>query len=168
MSSRRRITLIIACMAAVAAMPAAASAGSLLSGYGGPGAGNQAILGSSLLNGGGGPRAGGPGGGGLSGGSTTGTPNLGNSTSRGGSARAHFSRPGVAGPRVTGVVGAAGGSGSQLYPARTAALREEGGSDTLGLSGEVLIYMLLVLGALIFVAVLTRRMARAAAASRHG
>jgi hypothetical protein len=166
------ITLIIACMVAVAAaMPAAASAGSLLSGYGGPGAGNQAILGSSLLNGGGGPRAGGPGGGGLSagsGGSTTGTPNLGNSTSRGGSARTHFSRPGVAGRRVTGVVGAAGGSGSQLYPARTAALREEGGSDTLGLSGEVLIYMLLVLGALIFVAVLTRRMARAAAASRHG
>jgi hypothetical protein len=169
MSSRRIITSIIACLVAVsAALPAAASAGSLLSGYGGPGAGNQAILGSSLLNGGGGPPAGGPGGGGLStpasgGSSTAGGLSLGTGAGRGGNsrgARSHSSRPGVAVAPVAGT--------SEAYLARVAASREVGGSDTLGLSGQVLILMLLVLGALIFVGVLTRRMTRAAAAGRHG
>ena len=62
MRSRRIITSAIACIAALsaaAAMPVAAPAGSLLSGYGGPGQGSQVILGSSLVNGppkgGGGP-----------------------------------------------------------------------------------------------------------------
>ena len=60
MRSRRIITPIIACLVAVsAALPAAASAGSLLSGYGGPGQGSQAILGSALLNGPAGRGAGG-------------------------------------------------------------------------------------------------------------
>jgi hypothetical protein len=50
--------------AAVVAMPSTALASSLLSGYGGPGQGNQAVLGSALVNG---PKSGG--GGGRSGGS---------------------------------------------------------------------------------------------------
>ena len=59
----------IALLAAlVAVAPAAASANSLLSGYGGPGAGNQAILGSALIGGGG--SAGGGGSSGSSGSST--------------------------------------------------------------------------------------------------
>ena len=52
MRSRRMITPTIALVALSAAMPVAASASSLLSGYGGPGQGNQAILGSALLGGG--------------------------------------------------------------------------------------------------------------------
>ena len=70
MRSRRIIASAVICIAGLlAAMPAAASAGSLLSGYGGPGEGSQVILGASLVNG---PRGGGgsPGGGGSQGGSS--------------------------------------------------------------------------------------------------
>jgi hypothetical protein len=44
----RAITLTFLIIAVVS--PASASAGSLLSGYGGPGAGSQAIIGSTLIN----------------------------------------------------------------------------------------------------------------------
>ena len=59
--SRQRLGVAAAAMtlAAAALAPASATAGSLLSGYGGPGEGNQAILGSALL---GGPSGGGGGG----------------------------------------------------------------------------------------------------------
>jgi hypothetical protein len=63
MTRHRTIILISGCLVALgAAPPDAALASSLLSGYGGPGQGNQAILGSALLNGpggGSGPRGGG-------------------------------------------------------------------------------------------------------------
>src|SRR2546421_57056 len=51
---RRIITSAGLLLAAAACMPVAAHANPLLSGYGGPGQGNQAILGATLLNGSGG------------------------------------------------------------------------------------------------------------------
>src|SRR3977135_3916585 len=53
MSSRRTSILIPTTLAVVmlCLIPAVAAASSLLSGYGGPGQGNQAIPGSALLNG---------------------------------------------------------------------------------------------------------------------
>jgi hypothetical protein len=67
MTSYRRFTPSIGIsMALVVLVPASAQAGSLLSGYGGPGQGSQAILGSTIVNGGGG---GGPRGAGAAGGS---------------------------------------------------------------------------------------------------
>lgn len=63
MKSHRTITYIGALLALAAVLPASAPASPLLSGYGGPGQGNQALLGSTLING--------PKGGGGSGGSTT-------------------------------------------------------------------------------------------------
>src|SRR5438876_10100556 len=49
---------LAAALALLALAPAAANAGPLLSGYGGPGQGNQAILGSTLLGGPGGGSSG--------------------------------------------------------------------------------------------------------------
>src|SRR5258705_13375486 len=78
MKSRRKITPIIAGLAAATALiPASAQASSVLSGYGGPGQGNQVILGAALLNG---PRGGS--GGGSGGGSSSTSPNLDASTTR--------------------------------------------------------------------------------------
>ena len=55
MTRHRTIILIVGSLAAFAgASSDAALASSLLSGYGGPGQGNQALLGSAMLNGGGG------------------------------------------------------------------------------------------------------------------
>ena len=56
MKSHRTITYIGAILAVATALPGSAVASPLLSGYGGPGQGNQALLGSALVNG---PRGGG-------------------------------------------------------------------------------------------------------------
>ena len=53
-SHRRIITSVGLVLIAAACVPAGAHANPLLSGYGGPGQGNQAILGATLLNGSGG------------------------------------------------------------------------------------------------------------------
>src|ERR1700690_4279436 len=58
---RRTITAIVALLSMLALVPAAALAGPLLSGYGGPGQGNQAILGAGLGGGRGGDGGGGHG-----------------------------------------------------------------------------------------------------------
>ena len=65
MRSHRSTILIVATMASslMAVAPLTAAANTLLSGYGGPGQGDQAILGATLLNG---PGAGGGGGSGSS------------------------------------------------------------------------------------------------------
>src|SRR5437879_8345365 len=62
MKRHRTITSLAALAALVVSMAIAATAhaSSLLSGYGGPGQGNQAILGSTLLGGGSGGGGGGP------------------------------------------------------------------------------------------------------------
>ncbi len=51
MKSHRIVIQTLVFLAATAALPVPALASSLLSGYGGPGQGNQAVLGSALLNG---------------------------------------------------------------------------------------------------------------------
>jgi len=144
-------------MAALSAVaPDAAPAGSLLSGYGGPGQGNQAILGSALLNGPGGGSAG------TSGLSSTGLSNAGAQAPQGGAT----SPRSAAGARAT----TSGGPNKRTsaYPAS-----ERGGSalpsETLGLSGEDLLYILFALGALAFTGVLTRGLTRTMTQTgRHG
>jgi len=175
MRSRRFITPAIVCIAASsAAMPAAAPAGSLLSGYGGPGQGSQAIIGSSLVNGppnrGGG---GGSAGAGESAPAARGNPGTGagspGTAPTGPSAHNHSATPGRGGKRATGGVRGASGGGSRVYPAsaRDAAVRTAAeGSNTLGVSGMDLLYILLALGALLLTGVLTRRIASTSTAGR--
>lgn len=143
--------LIAACCLGV---PAAAGAEALLSGYGGPGAGSQAILGAQLLNG---PE--GPGSGGSGESATSSAPNAGSapetSTTGGGT------RPqGPAAPRsragVSGAVHARALAGSALG---SSALNEASSSQVF--TGDDIIYGLLVLLALACIAALTRRAFRA-------
>ena len=105
MKSHRKISLTTALLAAlVAVVPATASANSLLSGYGGPGAGNQAILGSALIGGGGSA------GGGGSSGSSGSTGSAGSSSdSAAGSEAAGEGEAAAAGSNGRG--GEAGGAG---------------------------------------------------------
>jgi hypothetical protein len=146
-------------LALSAAAPAVAYANPILSGYGGPGQGNQAILGSALLNGPSGE-------GGSTGGGSTGGGSLTAETagSRAIQARAAFAS---AGGRTDSKlrVGAVSGSGSHLtHPYQEASVlaasRGAGESQTLGLSGGDVAYMLVALGALALTAALTRRLAR--------
>jgi hypothetical protein len=176
MRSRRIITPAIACIAAIlAASPAAAPASPLLSGYGGPGQGSQVILGSSLINGP--PKGGGGGGGSQGGGGSTGAGESSSAAAAGrlgtatGSGEApagimvhkHVSTTGAHGTKAKGVGVHGSSSGSQANPALPthAAVRPAAeGSETLGVSGIDLLYVLIALGALALTAVLTRRIAR--------
>ena len=158
MKSHRRPISIAALLAAgaLAYAPAGANAGSLLSGYGGPGQGSQALLGSTLIGGGGSSGGSGGGSGGPSGqvsleasSSTTHR-----SAGGGGSARRSGARP-------AGRPAAAGGEG--LGRTALAGFHETGaGSSTLGLTGIDLVYIIAVLAGLALVAVLTRGAARGA------
>jgi hypothetical protein len=171
-------TLLVAAMPGVA--PAIASAGPLLSGYGGPGQGNQAILGSAVVN----NRSGGGGSG--SGGSGSGRSSPG--ASSGGAAGAGIAAPGAGtAPRSTtgASAGAKGGvpaaashsnekqakrplAGTSGRSAATSASSSSltasrggaGGSQPLGLSGADLLYILLAFGVLVFTGILTRSLAR--------
>jgi len=152
MKNHRTIAPIIVLLATLAgAAPAAASANPLLSGYGGPGVGNQAILGAALLNGGGSAGGGsGPTGQGsgpasvptIAASSTAGEPVAGRAP--------HGAAAQGTGAKVSGV-------SSGAYPAS-----ERGGaapaSGTLGLSGQDILFILLALFALAFTGVLTRRL----------
>jgi hypothetical protein len=166
---------------ALATLPAGALAGSLLSGYGGPGGGAQAILGSTLVNGSGGGSNGGGSGGGVSGGgaapAAVGTSSYGQGKV-GGSAQARAAAHRAAGAaRSTGGVqgrhgaarssssngASAGAPSTYTYSdssrtAATLAAAEEGGP--LGLSGTDLLLIALAIGALVFTTGLTRRLAR--------
>jgi hypothetical protein len=172
MRSRRTITLAIASLMALSlALPVAAWAGPLLSGYGGPGQGSQAIIGGGLVNGGGGPPSGGgPSGTGESstpGNAATGSAPVSVSRGRDGSATVkHVVNYGSARkhPAVQGGSASAGGSQSLSVAAR----RVSEGSGAFGVSTEGFLLVFLALGALIFTGLLTRRMARPSAASRHG
>jgi hypothetical protein len=176
----RRLRVIVSMATLVASLPlavaSAASASSLLSGYGGPGQGNQAILGSALLNG--------PRGGSGSGGGSTGAPGSsqtglqaapaqhagapadkgragsGGSTAGGRSAKAG-ARKGRSVGRASGsaetdasgqsATGDASGTAAVAYP-----VSERGGGGIFGLSGMDLVYVLLVLGALALIGVFIR------------
>ena len=169
-------------------MPAAAPAGSLLSGYGGPGQGSQVILGGSLVNG---PRNGGgsQGGGGSQSGSSQGggSQTAADSAGTGESSTVATSGPGTGSAgkaparpgatkhartvlghekQVAGSVGGGSGSGVRAQsasPAATAARPAAEGSETLGVSGMDLLYILLAVGALLLTGVLTRRIASTSA-----
>jgi hypothetical protein len=186
MSAHRTVIFIGALFAAlIAALPGSALASSLLSGYGGPGQGNQAILGSALVNG---PRGGG-GSGGSSGGSSTGSGEGATEASREGQGASEDTGSSVAksgtGASGTGTgsghhghAGGAAGSkqgtstksngagdsgtgataGASFYPAAERTPDGEGG--VLGLSGSDLVYIILGFAVLVFLGVATGRLGR--------
>jgi hypothetical protein len=176
MTTHQRITSILVFAALVAAaLPGTAAANSLLSGYGGPGEGNQAILGSALLNapkGGGGSGAGSNDSAGLSqtSGTQTGEAAVPQST--------HGSSGGTKGSARRREKGAqatkreARSAASQpvkrdlvIYPAASREVTT-GGSRALGLSGADFVYIILALGVLALTGFLTVRLTRPAAAMR--
>lgn len=172
MTSHRRIALTgLIAVALPVAMPSLAAGSSLLSGYGGPGQGSQAILGSALLGGGAGTGAGG--GGSTSGGAggSSGPLRLGEQPGRTGSsagaaagtggAPARKAGGGASASRQAGAGRTSGAGGSPASSAEPASDAGTGRSETLGLSGDDLVYVLLALAALAFTGVLTRRLARA-------
>ena len=161
--------------------PSPALANSLLSGYGGPGEGNQAILGSALVGG-----AGGAGGGGSSSGSSgpsSGSTRSSSSATVGGGASAGVSEAASTGSSAGGstVSGASRSTAGQASHSRTGGGKTSGGAarayplssrddasqatsggwGSLGLSGADLGYVLLALGALGVTGVVTRRLAQA-------
>ncbi len=149
---------------------AGAQAGSLLSGYGGPGQGNQAILGSTLLggpSGGSGGSAGGGGGSGessqangasaLSGSGQAASSQSSGSSGGGSQAGQHHGARHSRTHTASSVPGSSTGASARLAP--SAATSKEG-SQPLGLSGRDLLYALLVLALLVATAVLTLRLAR--------
>jgi hypothetical protein len=171
MKSRRKIISIIAGLAAaIALLPASAQASSVLSGYGGPGQGNQVILGAALLNG---PRGGAGGGSGGGSSSSSTSPNLDASTTRTNSTQSSSHAPsGARHPDGTGAKGrtdvkssnrSVGGVGSYTLAQRTEAAR-----SGFGLSGADVLYAVLALAGLVLAGVLTRRLARTEPANRHG
>jgi hypothetical protein len=170
MNHHRTISTAAVLLALTVALPAGALADPLLSGYGGPGQGSQAILGSTLL---GGPTSGGggseaEGGAGL----TAAEPPVGAAVP-GAPVRAGALAPtrsgangGGRGGRASGAVRRPSAGVSEIYPAS-----ERGAvtsSGTLGLSGRDLAYILLTLCALVVTAVITRRLTPKTAARRHG
>lgn len=156
-------TLILA--GAWGAAPAAAAGGPLLSGYGGPGEGNQAILGSTLLGGAGPGEGGSAGPGGLAGGAE----GIAAALASGSSAKPEGSRRG-AGADGHGGSGAssegrpandgsgAAGAGAKSGPA--VSLTDAGDAQTLGLSSGDVLYIFVALGALAATGALTGRLAR--------
>lgn len=176
MKKRRRTIEAAGCALVVVALAApAASASPLLSGYGGPGQGNQAILGSALLNGGGT-------GGGSSGGSGS-AQRSGSGSLAVASQPASSSRPTISGQRPrhgapassSRQQGAAGGPAQSALPPSLAYDRAErtgssspSGSGTLGLSAADFLYGALVLVGLLLAGVVTRRLTRTTPAKGHG
>jgi hypothetical protein len=172
MTRHRTITPLVGlCLAVSLATSGAALANPILSGYGGPGQGNQAILGSALLNGpaGGG---GGPGGGGSAGSLSSGENGLASTATGAGSARAghggaskQSSAHGRSGTRASSTQGTAQ---ARLDPSRAYLAAERGHtvgqSGAFGLGGQDLLYIILALGALTLAAVFTRRLNQPTAA----
>jgi hypothetical protein len=175
MTSHRTISSTLTLLAVLATVaPSSAFAGPLLSGYGGPGEGNQAILGSTLIGGAGGGSGSSGGSSGSDGSSSSAVVGAGAQPRQDNGAlsgsHGHGSRTLGVGTRASGrgvgtlsggrkaSAGAAhtyqvssGGGTSQITP---------GGLDALGLSGTDLLYVLLALGALGATVVLTRRLVR--------
>jgi hypothetical protein len=163
MSRQIKTILTVTLTAAGCALaPAAASAGSLLSGYGGPGEGSQAVLGSALLNGppGGGGAAAGTGTAGSSAGAVRHESSATASGSRsGGRVRSSTSGEGQkqakggAKSTTTGAGGARFGRISPSYASASAVA-----SQPLGVSGADLMYICLALGGVALTGVVTRQL----------
>jgi hypothetical protein len=172
---QRTTSILIFATLLVAVLPSAALGNSLLSGYGGPGEGNQAILGSALVNGpkgGGGSGAGSSGGGGENsvGQSSSSQPGEaaatqgGHATARskhatGGRSSTHAK---AAKPAASAAAGRPSATGTVIYPAASSESRV-GGSRALGLSGADFVYIIVALGVLALTGFLTVRLARTTA-----
>jgi hypothetical protein len=184
MTSHRKISSTTVFVAALLALaPAFASANSLLSGYGGPGAGNQAILGSALIGGGGGATGGSSGSGGSTGSTgassgSVGAAGTGESDAVGGNGRGveagatgkDAEATGVGGQTGGGAAdsrrghGRASGGAARAYPVRPlddGSQSATEGSGALGFSAADLGYLLLALAVLGATGIVTRRLARA-------
>ena len=168
MPHRVLATIATLVVSAWAAGPAYATGGPLLSGYGGPGEGAQAILGSTLIGGSGeNPGSGSSGGGAsveqqgvgaLSGPAAgAGVPARGKHSSVRGTRGGHAGH--VVGPGARRVQTPQRGS-AQPERFGLAAAQGDAGSQPLGISGEDFIYMLAALALLAFIGVLTRSLAR--------
>jgi hypothetical protein len=180
MRSHRKILSTLTSLTVTAifvAMPSSVLAGPLLGGYGGPGEGSQAILGSALLGGGGS---------GSSGGGSAGSTGPSLSVAAGVGAQASKGQGNVTSPDPSALGSAAGGAGqsagetsgarsggaakafggaANAYPVaaeRAPSQPASSATGTLGLSGADLAYICLTLCALLFTGVLTKRLARAA------
>lgn len=170
MTRHRTIILIVGCLVAFGTAPSdAALASSLLSGYGGPGQGNQAILGSALLNR--------PGGGSGSSGSGSGdSSSLASSADTSTTSSEAAASSGTGSSSQTGAArktGAHRGSQADRSTVRSAsppsiadvyAVAERGrpvpSTPAFGLSGANLLLIVLVLGMLVLIGVLSRRLTR--------
>jgi hypothetical protein len=168
---RLTITAIAAFLTMPLVVPAAALAGPLLSGYGGPGQGNQAILGSGLVGGRGGDGSGGHGSSPSAAGSAgregsvgsaaadAGTGGANGANSASGTSSAKGRHPQAAGSTPAAVRSRPGERPQGL--ARAAATSAAaGGGGALGLSSADVLYILLALGALVATGALTRALAR--------
>lgn len=162
MKTHRGITTAATLTALVLAVAPTATASSLLSGYGGPGQGSQAILGSALING---PSGGGSGSAGSSSGGSAGSPTTsaaaGGGSGSGGSSTGHTGAH--TGKTHAQVQGKSSKTGSAAQTPSAVSLTPQssvGGSRALGLSGADILYMLLALAALVATGLLTRQMAR--------
>lgn len=167
MTSHRNIFLTLALLAVFATFASSSAlANSLLSGYGGPGEGNQAILGSALVGG-----VGGAGGGGSSGGSSgSNNGSTGSTGSSIGSSEGGSTSSGGSGSAAGRTSGSRAGSGKTSGGAARAYLTTSrgdvpqstsGGWGSLGVSAADLGYVLLALGALGVTGVVTRRLVQA-------
>jgi len=174
---------------ALVVVPASAQAGSLLSGYGGPGEGSQAVLGSALTGGprGGSGGSGGPGGSGPAATSSTGgggseaapgsssAETLGSEGTRRGADGANHGA-GASTPTGRGNAGTAGGGAQNagtaagagaaraqrlesFYPA-TERVPAGGQGVVLGLTGQDILFILLTAALLIAIGLVTRRLDR--------
>jgi hypothetical protein len=154
-------TVTLVALGSAAAAPVSAQANSLLSGYGGPGQGNQAILGAALLNG---PPSGGSGGGGGGGQPAaaaqagTGAPAAGGGA--GGPTRRSGGRPAAASGAERRAGGAAAALSARTPVLPTAAEEAAVRAPALGVSGADLLYILGGLGVLVLTATLTRGLVR--------
>jgi hypothetical protein len=153
------------------AAPLAAQAGPLLSGYGGPGQGNQAILGSTLIGGpgggsgssGGGPEAGAAATAPAQATSGTGTAQAGATRTRGASS----SSRGAGGAAIAGARAAQPTLAGELGDRSYRGYENAGSSSALGLTGADIAYIVLAAAALVVTGLLTRRLAGAKAAKGH-
>lgn len=163
-------TLALVAGFCVGAPATAAASGPLLSGYGGPGAGSQAILGSALLGGGSGGSSQGGSGGGSVGGSGGVSSSVGSNAApvRSGGHPTGGSSTGTGGP-THGVSRPASTRGSATHPGAAGASPQTpspqvgqatGSVSSSWFSGADLLALVLAVGVLVLVGLATVRIAR--------
>ncbi len=177
-NSRILVVLVAFGLVPAAASPVALAGSPLLSGYGGPGTGEQAVIGSTLIGGGGGSGSSGSAGSGGSSSANSSTAGRGSgSTAPGttsavtGGSSAGGGSGGALGKGASGGATRAGGSASHapagtkgvqirafVYP--TALRSASGDSPALGISGSDLLLFLAAIATLALVAAATLRLSR--------